>query len=259
VIAANDILHALLDKYGERHPQEGGQWACFPELARNTGGGLRYCDLFVVGLWSSNARAIAYEIKVDRADFQRELADPSKRQTWEPLASECWFAVPTGLVRPDEVPEGWGLLTMGEGGALRAVKKAQQRELPRWPFPFAQSIARRCADPPPPFPRGVMPLLNTGRPLGLLELRRLCQLLWSSDAQKRHAENYRASTQPQRGDPHLLGTLKSVLEQHFRTRIESGSQLRELLKGQQGSLPRDPHKASLLRELAELLDPQEGT
>lgn len=100
-----------------------------------------------MNLWpSSQFRSIAYEIKVSRSDFMREMKDPSKRAHAENHAGECFFVAPNGLVRVDEVPEGWGLLECTSGG-LRQVKAATQRKIAPWPLSFMASIARRSAEP----------------------------------------------------------------------------------------------------------------
>jgi hypothetical protein len=49
----------------------------------------------------------AIEIKVSRADFLRET--PRKRAPWQAICHRFVYAVPTGLITPDEVPDGIGL------------------------------------------------------------------------------------------------------------------------------------------------------
>lgn len=138
------IIHMLREKHS---PKEG--WATFQELPTTTGfaGQPRYIDFFAFNVWpSSNYRTVAYEVKVSRSDFLNEIKDPLKRKPSEEFASECYFVVPTGLVKPDEVPEGWGLMTAGDGG-LRTVKIAEQRQCGKdLPVRFVAALARRCAD-----------------------------------------------------------------------------------------------------------------
>jgi hypothetical protein len=134
----------------EVHPPP--QWASWAELANGTGGKkTRSIDLFALDLYpSSNFRSFAYEVKVSRSDFRRELDDPSKRSPWEALCSETWFAAPVGVIPPSEVPEGWGLRELQEDGVWRRTIRARQREvLPVWPLSFVASIARRSSDAPP--------------------------------------------------------------------------------------------------------------
>lgn len=71
----------------------------------------------------------AYEVKVDRHDY---LAD-SKWDGYLPYCHRFYFAVPKGLVRPEEVPDPAGLVWVDPTTkATRAVKAAVHRpvELP---------------------------------------------------------------------------------------------------------------------------------
>jgi len=128
-------------------------WAGYRELATTTGAReLRTIDYYAMSCWPSTGQtAISYEVKVSRADFMRELEDPAKRAPAEDVSTECWFVMPPGLVRPDEVPARWGLMTYADG-KVRRVKMAEQRRLTALPFWFVASLARRSQDPPLPPP-----------------------------------------------------------------------------------------------------------
>lgn len=52
---------------------------------------------------------MAIEVKVSRADFLSDIKDPSKQAPWRQAATRHAYAVPAGLVRPEEVPAGSGL------------------------------------------------------------------------------------------------------------------------------------------------------
>lgn len=259
---AGRIIAALLDRYSERDPSAGGKWACFAELADRTGGANRFCDLFVVGLWASNQRAIAIEVKVSRSDFQREIEDPSKRGKWDPLCTEFYFATPTGLVKPDEIPEGCGLFTVSEseGGrfVVKTAKKARQRPMPTWPIAFAQSIARRCADRPPALPADFE--LVTGTRVNAEQLRRLALRIHGRDPEARMAAAERQRTydkrlaETERLQRVNLGAAMRTLERHFACRIESADHLQRLLSSNAQLTP-DPYLAGKLRDLADKLSP----
>jgi hypothetical protein len=135
----------IIELLKARHP--GPEWAHFVELSNGTGAmAHRLIDFYAFNLYPSKRYLrIAYEIKVTRADFARELADPMKREPAEALADECYFATPKGLIRPDEVPEGWGLIEIVANG-LRVSKRAQQRNVSAMPVSFVASIARRSTD-----------------------------------------------------------------------------------------------------------------
>lgn len=135
----------------ERHPAP--EWATFAELRSSTGAfAVRSMDLWAMNLWpSKNFLRIAYEIKVSRADFAKELSDPRKREYPESVSNECYFATPPGLVMVDEVPEGWGLIEVVKGGT-RVKKRAMQRTPDHMPIGFVAAIARRTSDDHPRFP-----------------------------------------------------------------------------------------------------------
>jgi hypothetical protein len=137
-----------------RHPAP--EWATFAELRGGTGyANLQHLDFFALHLWPSEGfRAVAYEVKVSRSDFAKEIDKPRKRAFAESIATECYFAVPHGLVEPVEVPEGWGLLVANAGGLKRVKLPTQHRISPSdWPPEFIASIARRASDPAPTLPQ----------------------------------------------------------------------------------------------------------
>jgi len=113
---------------------------------RNTGAPREQrLDAFAINCWPSKGEtAIAYEVKVSRGDFLRELEQPQKRRFAEQVSSECYFAAPFGLLRAAEIPEPWGLMGVSEL-IVRIVKQATVRTLAPWPFWFIASIARRVA------------------------------------------------------------------------------------------------------------------
>ena len=75
------------------------------------GGGERYIDL-----WGIRANAdqgctsYTFEIKVSRADFQRDLKQPSKQDGARALSNEFYFVTPPGLLKPEEIPDWAGLM-----------------------------------------------------------------------------------------------------------------------------------------------------
>mgnify|MGYP000120537710 CR=1 FL=1 len=137
-----DITRALEERYAAP------EWASFRELANATGARAACrIDFYAQNLYPSKRLvSVAVEVKVSRSDFMRELERPQKRAPWEQLAAECWFATPSGLVKPDEVPEGWGLVELQSNGRLRRKKLPTQRIIKSQPLTFVAALARRCAD-----------------------------------------------------------------------------------------------------------------
>lgn len=136
-----------------KHKHEAPEWAVFVELNVGTGGmGNRFIDFFAFNLYPSKRYLkVAYEIKVSRSDFAHELNQPKKRQAAEELADECYFATPAGMIKPDETPEGWGLIEMTSNG-MRIKKRAMQRTVDQLPIQFVASLARRTTDAGPTLP-----------------------------------------------------------------------------------------------------------
>jgi len=148
-MTSQEILLALRQRHAGR------QWAFFPELRTGTGYDSysrrdaepheQRIDAFVINCWPSKGNtAVAYEVKVSRGDFLRELASPEKRRFAEQVSSHCYFAVPFGTIKSAEIPDPWGCITVHDGVA-RIIKQAVVRTLVPWPFWFIASIARRIA------------------------------------------------------------------------------------------------------------------
>ena len=117
----------LLRLIQDRHPSLKG-WLVIAECPTTTGASRRgeytRLDALAFAAWPSQGyRLIAYEIKVSRADFMREIQRPIKREPAERMCGECFFVTPPGIVKPEEVPEGWGLLVGTKKGDKLIQKK----------------------------------------------------------------------------------------------------------------------------------------
>lgn len=122
-MTAKDLLARLERHYirpGDDMP--GGMF--MPEVALNG----RRADALYVGFFASRGkRLVGHEIKVARSDWLHELDEPAKAEVWEP---EChaWYVVApsTEIVRPEELPEGWGLLVPGKSRTRLDIKVKSQ-------------------------------------------------------------------------------------------------------------------------------------
>lgn len=106
----------------------------------------RRCDLLRIGMWQSRGhRIIVHELKVSRSDWLRELADPAKAEAWWPYCHEFWIVAPEGVVDPDEVPDGWGLMVPPANQRHRKfrVKKKATSKTPELTAGLMVEIARR--------------------------------------------------------------------------------------------------------------------
>lgn len=84
------------------------------------------------------------ECKISRSDF---FADQKKRFRQDPadgMGNYRYYMTPKGLLRPDELPEGWGLLEVSDKLKTReVVKAAPQNKSYRSEHNLLYSIARR--------------------------------------------------------------------------------------------------------------------
>jgi hypothetical protein len=60
--------------------------------------------------WKRASHSVLVECKVARADFLADHSKPFRQKPELGVGSERFYLVPRDLVRPDELPAGWGLL-----------------------------------------------------------------------------------------------------------------------------------------------------
>lgn len=129
------------------HPPR--EWAFFEEMRVGTGFGAQAegrIDAWAMPLWPSQANLrTAYEVKISRSDFAREVAQPRKRRMALHLSNCYYFATPPGLVRPEELPVEAGLVEVAENGKMEIVVPALIRDTcpPSWRF--VASLCRHIA------------------------------------------------------------------------------------------------------------------
>lgn len=96
--------------------------ACFKTPDR------RRIDALLIG---KSGQRTAIEVKVSRADYKRETME--KRRAWQAITHRFIYAVPPGLITPDEVPDGCGLWYVSPGGSIVIAKKARINKTPAEP------------------------------------------------------------------------------------------------------------------------------
>jgi len=140
----------ILKALKERHPEN--QWAFFRELRvgtgyRNVKKGLnpeQRLDAWAINLYpSKNFLRIAYEIKVSRGDFLREMKQPQKREQALQLSNLFYFVTPVGLIKPEELPPEAGLIEVIDEQQSKIKVVAPVREGGELSWQFLASIARR--------------------------------------------------------------------------------------------------------------------
>ena len=104
---------------------------------------MRTADFLAQDLWGSQGLNMhGHEVKVSRSDWLHELADPSKAQAIKRYCDRWWLVAPTKTIVRDDLPDDWGLMVIGKGGALRVAKSAPPLEAEPWPPTFRASLMR---------------------------------------------------------------------------------------------------------------------
>ena len=78
--------------------------------------------------WKRTQHSVVVECKVSRADFLADRAKPFRQKPEKGLGCERFYLTTTGLLRVEELPEGWGLLEC-ERGRVRMVKASSPKSL----------------------------------------------------------------------------------------------------------------------------------
>ena len=102
-------------------------------------------DFFAVGLYKKNRKAIAFEIKVRRADFVLDVQRfQDKHEHALNLSHEFYYICPWGLIDPQEVPQQSGLMWINASNRIQ-IKKVAQFRIPEWiqNFQYLQGFLKR--------------------------------------------------------------------------------------------------------------------
>lgn len=150
-----EIVAALRETHRNYLPNR-ESWAFFDGLRIGTGFGRcseQSIDAFAIELWpSKNWASHAFEIKMSRADFARELRTPIKRRLALRYSNLFWFVTPKGLLKAEEVPIEAGLMEVSwrEGGwpshedwFVDIILTAPWRDVPPPTWNLFASVARR--------------------------------------------------------------------------------------------------------------------
>lgn len=117
-----DILTALVAM------QQDAIWAS--ELAFD--GGARRCDFWTISANGSvGFQAVAYEIKISRADFKRDTH--TKQRQARLFSDRFYYVAPKGLIRTDELPDWAGLMEFEDGKlTTRVPAPHRDKDAPTW-------------------------------------------------------------------------------------------------------------------------------
>lgn len=106
------------------------QYLALEEVGQDSMRQGRRIDMLIVSIWKSRGHYLdAVEIKVSVSDWKAELKNPAKADWWWEHTNRFWLAVPAALVPKvrDDVPETWGLLSVGDDGKVRTIVSAPTR------------------------------------------------------------------------------------------------------------------------------------
>lgn len=62
--------------------------------------------------WKRGCHSVLVECKISRADFLIDREKPFRRKPQSGMGCERFYLAPAGLLRTEEMPEGWGLLEL---------------------------------------------------------------------------------------------------------------------------------------------------
>lgn len=149
-VTGPDIKAALRKLHTPRYngPGTGRDWVLFDELRTGTNNRepehFQSIDMWAMYTWTPRVM-IAYEVKVSRADFRREVKAPTKRKLALFYSNRYYFATPQGLIDPGELPPECGLIELMPNGRMKVNTEAPWRECHPPSWHFVGSIARRVA------------------------------------------------------------------------------------------------------------------
>ena len=81
----------------------------------------------VIG-WKGSCRSVLVECKISRADFFADQEKPFRKQPDTGMGCERFYLVPRGLVKPQELLSGWGLLECSGREITIAIKPRRQSQ-----------------------------------------------------------------------------------------------------------------------------------
>lgn len=112
----SDVVGALMAKHAED--------VCVPGCKDGpTQHGLGILDLWVMKKSWAHPSFIGYEVKVSRSDFLGDI----KWRKYRDVCTELYFAAPPGVIQPEELSDGVGLILCTKS-ATRIKRKAVWRE-----------------------------------------------------------------------------------------------------------------------------------
>jgi len=88
------------------------------------------------------ANPCIHEVKVSRADFLGDIGRPEKREAYYEMSEAVYYTVPEGMVSPEEIPTGFGLMIETKNGTFKLVKKVRKRKVELKPHHYLNLIIK---------------------------------------------------------------------------------------------------------------------
>lgn len=141
--SANHVSTADL-KAAMAHKWKAPEYALVWEVGDATGGRhSRSADAIIMGLWPSRGIHMdGVEIKTYRSDWLRELKAPAKAEPVSRFCDHWWIHAGPDVVKPEELPVGWGLRVY-DGRVWTTVVEAALRSPEPPARDFIASLLRR--------------------------------------------------------------------------------------------------------------------
>lgn len=81
-------------------------------------------------VWGTNgASTTLVEVKTSRADFLRDKEKRCRKDPLSGMGNFRWYYALEGIIKEEELPEGWGLVEADKTGKMiRLVKRAEYQE-----------------------------------------------------------------------------------------------------------------------------------
>jgi len=128
---AEDIVRLIRARYpsGENGA---GEWVVLEQVPDGTSmHQRRWIDVAAFSMWLKNGLSrVAFEVKVDRSDFLRELNNPVKHAWCQECFHLFYFVAPKGVIQVEELPPGVGWL-YPRGERLCTARQAKRNPSPR--------------------------------------------------------------------------------------------------------------------------------
>lgn len=90
---------------------------------------------------------LVHEVKVSRADFLADMANPGKRAGYARLCDALYYACPLGVIDPGDMPANCGLVLESSPGVFEIAKKVRRKKADLTPGTYLNLILKPGRNP----------------------------------------------------------------------------------------------------------------